>query len=85
LSLLESGTLGELPKKQSDLVNLAHRNSERLIHLVNDILDVEKLSDDGVQLDLQPLELSSLLNEVLAKIMARRRCSCSFRFYPEFD
>ncbi|MCP8897840.1 PAS domain S-box protein [Gilvimarinus xylanilyticus] len=43
LRLLESGTLGGLSEAQVKMTSIAHANSERLIALVNDLLDMEKL------------------------------------------
>lgn len=46
LRLLQSGTLGELAEAQIKMTSIAHANSERLIALVNDLLDMEKLVVD---------------------------------------
>jgi PAS domain S-box-containing protein len=43
LGLLESGVLGELPPKALNLIKIANKNSQRLVMLVNDILDMDKL------------------------------------------
>ena len=45
LGLLEAGICGDLPDKAHDLVKIAHRNSQRLVGLVNDILDMDKLME----------------------------------------
>ncbi|MBY0573382.1 MAG: PAS domain S-box protein [Undibacterium sp.] len=44
LGLLESGAAGELTPKLMHLIKIAHRNSQRLGTLVNDLLDMEKLA-----------------------------------------
>jgi PAS domain S-box-containing protein len=43
LSLLAAGTLGELPEPAREAVTIAERNTIRLVALINDILDLEKL------------------------------------------
>ncbi|WP_020209135.1 PAS domain S-box protein [Gilvimarinus chinensis] len=43
LKILNSGALGAIPDTLSRLVDIAHANSDRLILLVNDLLDMEKL------------------------------------------
>lgn len=43
LGLLSSGAGGPLPDRAGRLVEIAHNNSERLVRLINDILDIEKL------------------------------------------
>ena len=44
LDLLLSGAAGELPAKAEKLLGIAVKNNKRLITLVNDLLDMEKLS-----------------------------------------
>lgn len=58
LSMLAGGMAGELSAPVRRLVGLAHDNSERLVVLVNDILDFEKLRAGEVRMTLQPLDLA---------------------------
>ncbi|MBL6927701.1 MAG: PAS domain S-box protein [Rhodospirillales bacterium] len=43
LGLIVGGAAGTLPEKSWGLVEIAHNNSQRLINIVNDILDLEKI------------------------------------------
>ena len=43
IKLLCAGRLGSLSPAGEEMVNLAMRNSERLVHLVNDVLDLERM------------------------------------------
>lgn len=43
LGLLAGGAGGALPDRAGRLIEIAHNNSERLVRLINDILDIEKL------------------------------------------
>jgi PAS domain S-box-containing protein len=43
LALIMGGVAGELPEKARILTEIAAKNSERLVRLVNDILDIEKI------------------------------------------
>jgi signal transduction histidine kinase len=61
LGLLEGGVAGPLPPPVAEMVGIAHKNSERLIRLVNDILDLEKLDAGRMELHLAPMELAPLL------------------------
>jgi PAS domain S-box-containing protein len=65
LGLLESGVIEELSEKSHGLVSVAHKNAERLINLVNDILDFEKLRSDTITFDLKRLDISKLLEEAV--------------------
>jgi CheY-like chemotaxis protein len=42
LTLISGGAAGEIPSKAARLVGIARQNSERLIRLINEILDLEK-------------------------------------------
>ncbi len=65
LRLLNSGVAGDLPKSALKMVGLAARNSERLLKLVNEILDIEKLETGRMELSLAPFAVSEILPEVV--------------------
>lgn len=66
LGLMESPT-GVLPEEQRrTLLDMARRNSERLLHLVNDLLDMKRIESGGMELTLKPLNLRQLLTEAVA-------------------
>ncbi len=44
LGLIASGVTGALPDKAQKMFDVAHRNSERLSHLVNDLLDLQRIA-----------------------------------------
>ena len=68
LGLLLGGVAGELPEQAHKLIEIAHNNSLRLSKLVNDILDMEKLSLGKVQLSMQQVDLRQLANQALESI-----------------
>ena len=61
LGLISSGTLDKRPEKQRQMIDMAIGNSDRLIRLVNDILDFEKVQKGKLSFDRQPLEVVDLL------------------------
>jgi PAS domain S-box-containing protein len=61
LGLLEGGVLGELPAQAQDMVRIARTNTERLIRLINDILDLEKMEAGKLELKLQPVEAPEVI------------------------
>jgi signal transduction histidine kinase len=65
LGLLAAGAVGELPERARELVNIAQSNSERLVSLVNDILDIEKLEFGQASIQLSRTDLRPLLHEAL--------------------
>jgi PAS domain S-box-containing protein len=65
LRLLESEVKGRLPPEARPLVEMASANTERLIRLVNDILDIEKIEAGKLVLKLEPLDLGRLVSTAL--------------------
>ena len=65
LGLIMGGVGGELPVQAKTLAEIAHKNSERLILLVNDILDMEKIEAGKMEFDMQPVKLMPLLEQAL--------------------
>lgn len=65
LGLLNSGTLGEAPQSMSQLLQVAHSNSERLSQLINDLLDIEKLVAGKMRFDLHAVEVNAELEYAL--------------------
>lgn len=68
LSLLVGKTFGDMPSQQFKLLQLAYRNCERLMALVNDILDVEKIASGKLRLQKQALDLIPLIKQALEQI-----------------
>lgn len=65
LALLESGVLDNNESKKNELVSIAHRNSQRLIKIVNDILDLEKLSAGQLVFDMQTVDAVKVIAEAV--------------------
>lgn len=61
LSMVSAGAAGQLPDKAEQLVRIAQRNSERLIVLVNDLLDIGKLQSGKAEFNLEALRLNELV------------------------
>ncbi|MBN1208558.1 MAG: response regulator [Myxococcaceae bacterium] len=70
LGLLEGGVVGELPGPVLDMVRIARTNTERLIRLINDILDLEKIEAGKLELKLQSLEVSEVVEATFAGLRA---------------
>ncbi len=58
-SMLE-GSAGALPPKAVENLSLIASSGHRLAGMVNDLLDMAKIQDEGLSLNLRPLDLRSL-------------------------
>jgi PAS domain S-box-containing protein len=65
LALLRGNTSGPLPEGTSRLVNIAYTNSNRLVRLVNDILDIQRIESGKVQFVRKKVDLRSVLEEAI--------------------
>lgn len=65
LGLALSGTIGEVPEQMGKMITSASTNCDRLVELVNDILDVQKMEAGKMDFNLQPLDVSELLAAAL--------------------
>lgn len=63
LGLMVNDKAGPLPDKARELANLAHRNSQQLTFLINDLLDIEKLAAGKMTFQCRPWRLTTLLAE----------------------
>ncbi|PWK54985.1 response regulator receiver domain-containing protein [Silicimonas algicola] len=60
LGLMAAGATGELPPAAARLVGIAHRNTDRLTRLVNDLLDIDKVESGQMQFELKRIDLNVL-------------------------
>lgn len=65
LGLLIEGSGGQLPEKGQKLVQMAYSNSGRLVRLVRDILDFEKMSIGKMNFQLSTQELMPLVQQTI--------------------
>ncbi|MAE43506.1 MAG: hypothetical protein CMF63_00670 [Magnetovibrio sp.] len=65
LGLIQSGAIGELPDKLKSMLTIAYNNSDRLVRLINDILDIEKIDAGKMDFQMAPLSLGPLLEQAI--------------------
>jgi len=70
LGLLSTGVGGELSERGRSLVEMANANSERLVRLISDILDIEKIESGQASLRLMPTDLGALVEQAVAQNQA---------------
>jgi PAS domain S-box-containing protein len=74
LQLINSGVMGEVEKEIGELTVVAERNSQRLLDLINDILDIEKIESGKLTLAPEVMPIDEVVREsmVLNKAFAER-------------
>jgi PAS domain S-box-containing protein len=70
LGLVVGGALGEAPSKMRAMLDIAHKNSLRLSHLIDDLLDMEKLVEGKIRFDLQVQALMPLIEQAVESTRA---------------
>ncbi|MBW4522687.1 MAG: PAS domain S-box protein [Scytolyngbya sp. HA4215-MV1] len=68
LGLLNTGIYTNNPEKTQRMLKLAMDNGDRLVRLVNDILDLERLSSGKVQLAMTTCNASELMQQAVDSI-----------------
>ena len=68
LGLLEGGMAGELAEEGRDLVGVARSNCDRLLRLINDLLDLEKMEAGRLDLRRADVELAALVDGALRSL-----------------
>jgi PAS domain S-box-containing protein len=66
LGLLMNKAAGTLPEPAIGLISIAHSNSQRLVRLINDILDIEKMESGLVTFNFARVPLRPLIDEAIA-------------------
>ncbi len=70
LGLLASGVLDEKPEIAKNMLNIAASDTERLVRLVNDILDLERLESHNVTLNRQWTDVTDLCQQAINTMQA---------------
>jgi len=67
LKLLASGLTGRIPLESARMVQIAERNSERLIRLVNDMLDIDQLQAGRMSFRHERVDLALAVEAAIAE------------------
>lgn len=61
LEILEIGAAGPLPDKAGKFVRIAGDNSKRLLRLINDMLDIDKIESGVFRLEMRNVDLAEIV------------------------
>jgi len=65
LGLMAGPMAKDLPEKANRLIDIAHKNSERLTLLINDILDIDKIESGQMRFDMKEEDIGELLTQAV--------------------
>ncbi len=68
LGLLAGGVTGTLPPKAAEMAQIARSNADRLSHLVDDILDLQRIESGRITLDLQSCDVAKLMKDSVESV-----------------
>lgn len=71
--LLVMGSLGPVNDTQQEFLNIIQVNAERMIAIINDLLDITKIETGSVELDMRSLHVAEVLSSVLSELQPRIR------------
>ena len=67
LALMAKGTAGALPDKALGLVSIARSNCDRLVRLINDILDLERIEAGKLVFEFAAVPIDRLVDRAIAE------------------
>ena len=65
LGLLVGGAVGPLPDRAMNLLGIARKNGERLVRLINDILDIEKIDSGKLEFEFRAIDLAEVARQAV--------------------
>ncbi|MBU0492838.1 MAG: GAF domain-containing protein [Chloroflexi bacterium] len=66
VDLILDGDAGEINSDVREFLTTVQRNSDRLTELINDLLDISRIETGRIQLDLEPVRMTTVLEDVLS-------------------
>ncbi|MDH5573657.1 MAG: ATP-binding protein, partial [Gammaproteobacteria bacterium] len=67
LGLITGGAVGELPEQAKEMLKIASNNTERLLLLINDILDIQKIESGQMVFNFKQIDLSDFIKTAIAE------------------
>jgi PAS domain S-box-containing protein len=65
LGLLAGGKVGAVPEKAQRMLDIAVNNTDRLVRLINDILDIERIDSGRTAMQKRELEIGDLMTQAV--------------------
>lgn len=83
VDMANSGKLGELPPKATNVLTVAQRNCAKLISLIDEVLDLQKIESGQMAFTFEPVELGALVKETLdANVPFAEKYNVELQYIP---
>lgn len=69
ISMVRDGDVGKITKAQDQMLGEAFTSSERMVHLINDFLNVSRLQTGKFLIDKRPVDLAKVIEQELDSLM----------------
>jgi signal transduction histidine kinase len=73
ISMVREGDAGKITKAQDQLLGEAFTSSERMVHLINDFLNVSRLQTGKFLIDKRPVNLAKVIEQELDSLMTNAK------------
>jgi len=86
ISMVREGDAGKITKTQDQLLGQAFTSSERMVHLINDFLNVSRLQTGKFLIDKRPVNLAKVIEQELDSLVTNAKSrNLSFVYTPPKD
>lgn len=68
LTLLADGVYGDISEVGIKKARVAEKSIERITHLANELLDIEKIEANNLQIELEPVQLQAAIHRSIASL-----------------
>jgi len=69
LEMIKSGDFGAIPEGQKDLIDDTYLGNQRMIKLINDLMDVAKIDEGKFEIELEPTQLENIVADVVKEVV----------------
>lgn len=68
LGLLAGGALGEMPASAQRMLEIATTNTDRLVRLINDILDIERMESGAIRMQREVIDTADVIDQAVSAV-----------------
>jgi PAS domain S-box-containing protein len=66
IDLILEGDAGKITEEQATYLNIVQANTDRLVALVNDLLDISRIEAGRIDLEIKPVDIEAVIREVVS-------------------